>query len=175
MKPYLLAATLSLLPFTAMANQTSTEIVEGFIAAYNSHDVKQMLQYTSDDVRWMHVTGTKVEVETSSQEEFAAAMADYFETLKDANATILQMIDSGNYVSTVERVTWDNDGEQLSQCSIGNFHIKNGKLAEFWYLPAHACDEITVEANAEEPDPVNAVEPETIVQPEIGVLQETQQ
>ncbi|AQS38420.1 hypothetical protein Sps_03284 [Shewanella psychrophila] len=169
MKPYLLAATLSLLPFTAMANQTASEIVEGFIAAYNTHDVKQMVQYTTDDVRWMHVTGTKVEVETSSQEEFAAAMADYFETLKDANATILKMIDSGHYVSTVERVTWDNDGEQLSQCSIGNFHIKNGKLAEFWYLPAHDCDDTEVEANVEEATPAKNVEPE------IGVLQETQQ
>lgn len=168
MKPYLLAASLSLLPITAMANQTSTEIVESFIAAYNTHDVKQMVQYTTETVRWMHVTGSKVEVETSSQAEFAAAMADYFETLTDANATILKMIDSGNYVSTVERVTWNNDGEQLSQCSIGNFRIKNGKLAEFWYLPAHACDELVVEDILKD-------EPADIVQPEIGVLQETQQ
>ncbi len=162
MNSYLLAATLSFLPFTAMANQTSTQIVEGFIAAYNTHNVEQMMQYTTKDVRWMHVTGTKVEVETSSRAEFAAAMADYFETLTDANATIIKIIDSGNYVSTVEKVTWNNDGEQLSQCSIGNFRIKNGKLAEFWYLPAHACDDVVLEE-------------ETIVEPEIGVLQEAKQ
>lgn len=163
MKSYLFAATLSFLPFTAMANQTSTQIVEDFIAAYNSHNVEQMMQYTTKNVRWMHVTGTKVEVETSTQQEFAAAMADYFDTLTDANATILKIIDSGNYVSTVEKVTWNNDGEQLSQCSIGNFRIKNGKLAEFWYLPAHACDEVPVSEATE------------IVEPEIGVLQKTQQ
>lgn len=168
MRPYLLAASLSFLSFTSQAAPTPTEVVESFIQAYNKHDVELMVQHTSETVRWMHITGTKVEVETSDQTEFGAAMTDYFETLKEANATILQIIDSGSYVSTVERVTWDNDGEHLSQCSIGTFRVKDGKLAEFWYFPAHVCD-AQVEAETIEKTDL------PVVEPEIGVLQETQQ
>lgn len=167
MRSHLLAASLTFLSFTSQAAPTPTEVVESFIQAYNKHDVELLVQHTSESVRWMHISGSKVEVETSDRTEFGAAMTDYFETLKDANATIIQIIDSGSYVSTVERVTWDNDGEQLSQCSIGTFKVQAGKLAEFWYFPAHACDaSLAVET-------VNKTDLPT-VDPEIGVLQETQ-
>ena len=161
MKPFLLVATLSVLPFTlsAATTPTSSEVVQSFIQAYNQHDVGLMVSHTTDDVTWMHITGKKVEVETSSKAEFGAAMTDYFESLKGANATILDMMESGNYVSTVERVTWDNDGEELSQCSIGTFRGVDGKLAEFWYFPAHSCDELSAKQE---------------VGPEVGVLQQTQ-
>ncbi|WP_299795219.1 nuclear transport factor 2 family protein [uncultured Shewanella sp.] len=168
MRPYLLAASLAFLPLTSLAAQTPTEVVESFIQAYNKHDVELMVQHTSESVRWMHISGTKVEVETSDRTEFGAAMTDYFETLKDARATILKIIDSGNYVSTVERVTWDNDGEQLSQCSIGTFRVKGGKLAEFWYFPAHACDE---PSSPEMPDKSDS----TDIEPVSGALQEKQE
>ncbi|QYJ85818.1 nuclear transport factor 2 family protein [Shewanella mesophila] len=141
MKPYLVAIGIALLPTSVIAAESSAEVVTGFITAYNQHSVSAMVQYVADDVRWMHISGTKVEVETSDKAQFGAAMTDYFETLNNPQASILQMITSGHYVSTVERIAWSADGEQLSQCSIGNFRIQDGKIAEFWYLPAHACDE----------------------------------
>ncbi|MFV7770187.1 nuclear transport factor 2 family protein [Shewanella marisflavi] len=141
MKPFLLAASIALLPLSASADPSTTQVVKGFIDAYNQHSVEQMLNHVTDDVRWMHISGTNIEVETSDKAQFGAAMTDYFETLTGAQATILQLIDSSHFVSTVERVTWENDGELLSQCSIGNFRVQDGKIAEFWYLPAHACDE----------------------------------
>lgn len=141
MKPYLVAIGIALLPTSAIAVTSSADVVTGFIAAYNQHSVSAMVQYVADDVRWMHISGTKVEVETADKAQFGAAMTDYFETLNNPQASILQMITSGHYVSTVERIAWSADGEQLSQCSIGNFRVQDGKIAEFWYLPAHSCDE----------------------------------
>ncbi|GIU20950.1 hypothetical protein TUM4644_11360 [Shewanella colwelliana] len=165
MKPLLLAAGLSVFPLAAVANTPqTTDVVEAFIGAYNQHSVEQMLQHVVDDVRWMHITGTKIEVETAGKAQFGAAMADYFETLGEANATILSMIHSSHFVSTVERVTWLNEGELLSQCSIGNFRIEGGKIAEFWYLPAHACDDVELTP------PVDDIAP-----PEVGKLIETRQ
>ena len=99
--------------------------------------------------------------ETSSKNELGAAMADYFETLADATATLTQVVSSGNYVSTVEQVTWSHDGELNSQCSIGVYELKQGKINGVWYYPAHACDVAVLESN--------------IVAPEIGVLKETRQ
>ena len=142
MKPFLLVAILSVLPCSLIAAPTSSEVVQSFIQAYNKHDVGLMVSHTTDDVTWMRITGKKVAVQTSTKAEFGAAMTDYFESLKGASATFLNIIGSGSYVSTVERVTWDNDGEELSQCSIGTFRVKAGKIAELWYFPAHACDEL---------------------------------
>ncbi len=146
MKPFIIATGIALFSLStqASADTSSSNVVKQFIAAYNQHSVEAMLQYVADDVQWMHITGNKVEVETASSDQFGAAMTDYFETLNHPKATILQLISSSHYVSTVERVEWSTDGEQLSQCSIGNFRVENGKIAEFWYLPAHSCDAINV-------------------------------
>lgn len=150
MKPLLLAASIALLPMSAIATTQSTEVVKSFIDAYNQHSVEQMMQYVTDEVRWMHITGNQVDIETANKDQFGAAMTDYFETLNHPKATILQIIDSSHYVSTVERVSWTHEGEELSQCSIGNFRVQEGKIAEFWYLPAHACDDIPAVNHADE-------------------------
>ncbi len=144
MKPFIIATSIALFSLSAHAGTESSpsNLVKQFIDAYNQNSVEAMVQYVSDDVRWMHITGNKIEVETSSKDQFGAAMTDYFETLNHPKATIIQSISSAHYVSTVERVEWTTDGEQLSQCSIGNFRIENGKIAEFWYLPAHTCDPV---------------------------------
>ncbi|WP_394202311.1 nuclear transport factor 2 family protein [Shewanella waksmanii] len=158
MKLSWMIASLSLLAASVSANESAEQTVRAFINSYNQHSVEQMLQYTTEDVRWMNITGTKVVTETGNQAEFAAAMADYFETLQDAHAVIVDLLVSGPYVSTVEQVTWQHEGEQHSQCAIGNFRVRNGKIVDLWYLPAHACDEVV-----------------TPVEPEIGMPQHTQQ
>ncbi|MCE9680305.1 nuclear transport factor 2 family protein [Shewanella sp. AS1] len=140
MKPLLLAGAMALFSLSAQAESQSSSVVRQFIADYNQHSVEAMLQNLTEDVRWMHINGDKVEVETSGKAQFGAAMTDYFATLEQPQADIIEMIASDAYVSIVERVKWQADGEHLSQCSIGNFRIQDGKIAEFWYLPAHSCD-----------------------------------
>ncbi len=158
MKPFILATGIALFSLSAQAGTDipSSNIVKQFIDAYNQHSVEAMMQYVSDDVRWMHISGNKLEVETSSKDQFAAAMTDYFETLNNPKATIIELISSSYYVSSIERVEWSTDGEQLSQCSIGNFRIENDKIAEFWYLPAHSCDSVNLQVDDVE---VNEVKP----------------
>lgn len=139
----------------------SIEVVEQFIAAFNEHSVGQLLSHTTDSVHWFNISGSKMLIETSSKNELGAAMADYFQTLPDAKATLTQAVSSANYVSTIEKVTWSHDGELDSQCSIGVYELKQGKINAVWYYPAHACE----------------LEPggDNIVQPEIGLLKETRQ
>lgn len=149
-------------PITAKATtNVSVEVVEQFIQAFNEHSIEQLLSHTTDTVHWFNISGSKMLIETSSKNELGAAMADYFQTLPDAKATLTQAVSSANYVSTVEKVTWSHDGEQDSQCSIGVYELKQGKINAVWYYPAHACD----------PEPSNS----NIVQPEIGLLKDTRQ
>lgn len=140
---------------------TSIEVVEQFIVSFNEHNVGKLLSHTTDTVHWFNMSGSKMLIETSSKNELGSAMADYFQTLPDAKATLTQAVSSGNYVSTVEKVTWSHDGELDSQCSIGVYELQQGKINAVWYYPAHACD---LESGGD-----------NIVQPEIGLLKDTRQ
>ncbi|MCL1050837.1 nuclear transport factor 2 family protein [Shewanella abyssi] len=139
----------------------SVAVVEKFVQAFNDHSVERLLAYTTDSVHWFNLSGTKMLTETSSKNELGAAMADYFATLADAKATLTQVVSSANYVSTVEKVTWSDEGELNSQCSLGVYELQQGKINAVWYYPAHAC----------EPSVAN----DPIVQAEIGLLQDTRQ
>ena len=143
----------------------SVQVVKQFIQGFNNHSVEQLLQQTTENVHWFNLSGVKMDIETASQNELAAAMADYFASLNDAKATLRQIIVSANYVSTVEEVTWSHDGDQSSQCSLGVYQLNGDKISAVWYYPSHACDET----------PWIEVAAPKIVQPEIGLLKETRQ
>ncbi|QSX30383.1 nuclear transport factor 2 family protein [Shewanella cyperi] len=156
MKALILLAAAPLLALAGpLPGDAPADTVRAFLAAFNEHKVEAMLAYTQPQVHWNHIKGQKVDTEADTQAEFGAAMADYFQTLPNAKADILSLTESGNYVSILERISWDNDGETGSQCSIGVYELSGGKISSIWYYPAHACN------------------PE--VAPEIGVLQETRQ
>ncbi|MGS0680014.1 nuclear transport factor 2 family protein [Shewanella sp. 125m-7] len=146
----------------------SVLVVKQFIQGFNNHSVEQLLQHTTPNVHWFNLSGSKIDIETSSQHELGAAMTDYFASLTDAKATLRQIVVSANYVSTVEEVVWSHDGEQSSQCSLGVYQLSGDKINAVWYYPAHACDE-TIWKEVNTPD---ILQPE-IMQPEIGLLKET--
>ncbi|MCL1147392.1 nuclear transport factor 2 family protein [Shewanella marinintestina] len=173
MKPYiwLLALSASFSSFLVQANtsqfQTITDqdpeavkVVKQFIEGFNAQSVEQLIQHTTENVHWFNLSGLKMDIETSTQHELAAAMSDYFASLNDAKARLRQIVVSANYVSTVEEVTWSHDGEQSSQCSLGVYQLKGNKISAVWYYPAHTCDQVT--------------SPQ-YVEPEIGLLKETRQ
>ncbi|WP_299802337.1 nuclear transport factor 2 family protein [uncultured Shewanella sp.] len=143
----------------------SVQVVKQFIQGFNNHSVEQLLQHTTPNVHWFNLTGTKMDIETSTQQELGAAMTDYFASLTDAKASLRQILVSANYVSTVEEVTWSHDGEQNSQCSLGIYQLAGDKINAVWFYPSHACDETPW---------IEVATPE-IVQPEIGLLKETRQ
>ncbi|ABL98551.1 nuclear transport factor 2 family protein [Shewanella amazonensis] len=138
MKPaFLLAALLS----TPAAAQASPEaVVREFLAAFNQQNVAQMLAQTNQAVYWNHIKGQKVDTKAESQTEFGAALQDYFESLPGAHAEILSLTVSGSYVSILEQVSWNLDGEINSQCSIGVYELLGEKISSIWYYPAHGCE-----------------------------------
>lgn len=143
----------------------SVQVVKQFIQGFNNHSVEQLLQHTTPNVHWFNLSGTKMDIETSTQQELGAAMTDYFASLSDAKASLRQILVSANYVSTVEEVTWSHDGEQHSQCSLGIYQLAGDKINAVWFYPSHACDET----------PWIEVIGSELVQPEIGLLKDTRQ
>lgn len=142
------ALLVGLLPLASIAETdvplkptaTTVQVVEQFVEAFNDHSVERLLSYTTDSVHWFNLSGTKMLTETSSKNELGAAMADYFTTLTDAKAVLVQVISSANYVSTIEKVTWSHEGVISSQCSVGVYELQERKINAVWYYPAHTCE-----------------------------------
>ena len=165
MKTTLFAAALSVASVSAQANTESAQVVSQFIDAFNQHNVEKMLSHTTDSVHWGHVKGNKMTLEASNQTEFGTAMNDYFQTLPAAKAEIISMMDSGSFVTIVEQISWTNEEQRNTQCSIGVYQLSGDKISTISYYPPHTCEARVAPA----PDV------ELTVAPDIGVLQSTQQ
>ncbi|MBT1446519.1 nuclear transport factor 2 family protein [Shewanella sp. JM162201] len=128
-------------PEASVAKANAPEaVVREFLAAFNQKNIAQMLSQTNPDVYWNHIKGQKVDTKAETQAEFGAALQDYFESLPGAQADILSLTVSGNYVSILEQVSWQVEGEVSSQCSIGVYELVDKKISSIWYYPAHGCE-----------------------------------
>lgn len=135
--PFLFASAISLISMPSLAE---SDPVSMFIQGFNEQKIELMLAQTTEDVTWFNVSITKVDLQASGHSELGAAMTDYFQTLPGAKASILGSLSSGNYVSTLEKVSWQQDGEQNSQCNMGVYTLRGDKIAAVWYYPAQECD-----------------------------------
>ena len=117
----------------------NTEVVEGFVSAFNEHDVDAMLEFAAPDMRWMSVSGDRISVETSTHAELRAAMAGYFESTPGARAEIRSVSECGRFVHTLEQAFWLSGGAERSQCSMVVYELIDETLQNVWYFPAHPC------------------------------------
>ena len=51
-------------------------------------------------------------------------------------AQIEQLTVAGNFVTTVERAYWVQDGVEVSQASLAVYEIRDGFIYRVWYYPA---------------------------------------
>lgn len=139
MKTILLLAASLLISPSIDASETETQVVESFVEAYNQQDVVAMLKLTTSDVNWMSVESKTLSVITEGQEQLNKAMQSFFESGYQGQSEILNIHRSGNFVHTVEKAIWSTDGEEKSQCSFAVYELKEEKIANVWYYPAHQC------------------------------------
>lgn len=118
---------------------SETEVVEGFVSAFSDHDIDAMLEWTTDDVRWMSVSGASLSIETAGRDALREAMAGYFSSTPSARAEIVSSTASGSFVHAVEKATWMVDGIERSGCSMAVYELADGKIRNVWYFPAHEC------------------------------------
>jgi hypothetical protein len=136
----LVLAVTVLISLPAMANDLQVSIVKQFVEAFNQKNVQMMQDHTTNDVHWFSVSRAAMELETDDKQELGESMQRYFSAQNHAQSKVLSFIDSGNFVSTVEQVTWQHEGKWFSQCSLGVYRFDGVKVASVWYYPAHVCD-----------------------------------
>lgn len=115
-------------------------VVRELVAAFNAHNVAQMLRLCAPDIRWMSVASERLTIEALGTESLGKAMESYFRTVPSARSTLLSTVVSGNFVTAVEQATWHSGGQQRVQCSVSLYEVRGQKIQSVWYFPAHTCD-----------------------------------
>ena len=115
------------------------ETVENFVEAFNRQDIDAMLEFTTDDLRWMSIVNGQLSIETSNQDELREAMASYFASTPSARAEIRSMTESGPFVHTVEEALWSSHGAKKNQCGMAVYEILEGNIQNVWYFQVHEC------------------------------------
>lgn len=110
--------------------------VEQFMTAYNNHDVDAMLALTTADVRWMSVTGKDIAIETGNQAELGTTLIGFFADRPHSRSRHRSIEYSDAFVYTLEEA-YAASGK--SQCSVGIYELRDQKIANVWYFPAHQC------------------------------------
>lgn len=126
-------------------------IVERFVAGFNQHNIDTMLNEAASDIRWMNISGSTISIETTGSTELKAAMQDYFRQLPEARSELRYISASGDYVQTIEEAFWQSDSKTYSQCSLATYELRDAKIVNVWYLPAHQCTPSAGELKAKEP------------------------
>jgi len=112
-----------------------------FVAAFSQHDVDAMLNFTSDNVVWLSITGETISKETSDAESLRAAMGDYFSNRPASFSRIRQIQSSGPWVMTLEHAGRMVDGVFSGQCAYAMYQFDNDLIKSVWYFSAHTCEE----------------------------------
>jgi len=119
----------------------SIQIVEGYLHAYNQHDIEAMLEYLSDDVKWMSINADQLITETSNQEELRIVLLDYFEKVPTSRSELQQVTLNGHFVNAVEKATWKSkDGEKQEQCAVSVYEIQDQLIKNIWYFNSSQCE-----------------------------------
>lgn len=125
--------------WSTVAASDETDVVERLVTAYNAQDVEGLIELTTEDIRWMGISGDSLSVETDGRVAFREAMAEYFSSRPSARSNILSIAASGAFVQTIERATWTVDDAERSLCSMGIYEVAGDRIRNVWYFPAHEC------------------------------------
>ena len=114
-------------------------LVRDFVKAYNAHNIEAMLRFCAPDIRWMNIEGDSLSTETTADFKLDEAMRKYFKGTPSAHSELRSLIVNGPFVSTIEEATWERGGKKRQQCSIGVYEIRDTRIKNVWYFPAHDC------------------------------------
>ncbi|WP_394130680.1 nuclear transport factor 2 family protein [Shewanella maritima] len=123
------------------SNPQAVDLVHTLIHAFNGEDLPLIEQLVADEVKWFNVSVAKMDIQTEGKAALMQSMRAYFDSKYATKSTILDYLSSANFVSTVEKVTYNSSqGKRVSQCSVAVFEIEHKLVKAVWYYPSHKCD-----------------------------------
>lgn len=118
------------------AERQAREVVERFVAAFNSHDLPTLLALAHPDFEWLSVEDSEVAAETQGVDALESSLSAYFESCGTCRSTVEISSVNGPWVTAVETATWESSGVTQAQSSTSVYEIVAGKVRRVWYYPA---------------------------------------
>ena len=115
---------------------TPTNQVELFIDAYNQHNIEEMLEKTTEEVKWLYNINDKLLLETDGKDALRKAMVAHFNQQSNAHSQIKQSLTLGDTIAVIED-TFSNDG-QRSQWAFSIYQMKQDLIHSVTYYSATA-------------------------------------
>ena len=118
------------------SERTPEDVIRAQLDAFNAHSADAMAANLHESFAWFAVDSDVMTLETQGRGPFRESMTQYFRALPSARAQIEQLTVAGNYVTTVERAYWVQNGVETSQASLAVYEIRDGFIYRVWYYPA---------------------------------------
>ena len=126
---------IALLANAAAADSDQEKLVRNFVAAYNAHDVSNMMNFVSHDIRLIYVSRNVSATDADNKIQLHGILVEYFTNYPDSRSEIEDISVTGRFVSTTERAFWSVNGEDKTQFALAVYEICNELICAVWYYP----------------------------------------
>ena len=116
------------------------DLLTQYIDDYNQGRLDAMLTVMSTDIQWMSINSNKITTETKNKQQLAQALEPYFKGGNSTQSSLIHVFENGNFVSTLEKASWQSNGQIKSQCSIAIYEFDKNLIKNVWYHAAQSCD-----------------------------------
>ena len=121
-------------------NSHNIKVIEQYILDYNAGNLSKMLDQMASDIQWMSIDSNKIITETKNKQQLAQALKPYFKGGNSTQSSLIHVFENGNFVSTLEKASWQSNGQMKSQCSIAIYEFDKNLIKNVWYHAAQSCD-----------------------------------
>ena len=121
------------------------DIVIRYVDSYNKKDLAAMMKFTTENINWMIISGKTVSLETKNRVELTKVLEQHFGRAGGAISSLSGIVESGAFVSAVEKSSSIKSGKKSSACSLSVYEFSQVKgeenlIKNVWYYDAEKCD-----------------------------------
>jgi ketosteroid isomerase-like protein len=127
-----------------MADHPNVELVRRGYRAFESGDLATLNELFADDIVWHSAGRSQLSGEFKGKQEVFGLFAKLAElTAGSFKQDIHDLLGNDEHVVALVDSTAHRDGKTLSQRGVHVFHIRDGKVTEFWLMSddQYAADE----------------------------------
>ncbi|UTW53997.1 nuclear transport factor 2 family protein [Kordiimonas sp. SCSIO 12610] len=115
----------------------SKSILSGYIDAYNRCDLKTLGTFFHEDIEWLSIEESRLQITSTGKETLLRELADYMQNGCTVRSELSEWSFNGKFVAVRETAFWQSaDRKTLSQSATAVYELENNKIRRVWYYPA---------------------------------------
>lgn len=141
-------ASLTMMAITGLSQKDpirNEKQVRDFVAAFNAHNVGQMLELAEEDVQLFNLNEAKITTDANGRKALGESMQRYFKSCPSCRSSLEWIKATGERIVAYERATWkDKKGSLRTLKGLSVYEFNNSKISRVYYFQ----DEIVTPAKA---------------------------